>query len=144
MNKVLGTFLLSLLLLPGASLEVHASSSQQLQSALSGNAFLVSYREGGPVYGTYYFYLTHYCPSGKYFTYARSVKQTVLGAEQVNNWQIFGTWKVSAGQGGVGVLYRDSQGGEQWVPITILPNGGLYAGDGISITLQGRAECLGM
>lgn len=57
----------------------------EVNTFLNNNHFLVSYREGESVYGTYYFIDIHYCASGMYGLTGRSVKQTVMGNEQRNN-----------------------------------------------------------
>lgn len=38
---------------------------QYIKEYLSGNEFQVTYREGGPVYGTLFFLDVHFCASGQ-------------------------------------------------------------------------------
>lgn len=113
----------------------------QVNKFINNNHFLVSYREGEVVYGTYYFIDIHYCPSGYYGLYGKSVKKTVLGNEQRNNWQEFGTWKVVKYKGNIGLYYLTTTRQEKFFPVYLLPNGNLSLGEGVSIVLQGKAIC---
>ena len=113
----------------------------EVNSFINNSNLLVTYREGEAVYGTYYFIEIHYCPSGGYGLYGKSVKQTVLGNEQRNNWQEFGNWKVVEYNGNTGVYYKSTTGQEQFVPVYRFPNGNLSTGEGVSIVKQGEAIC---
>jgi len=113
----------------------------EVNNFFNNQNLLITYREGEAVYGTYYFLEIHYCPSGQYGLYGRSVKQTVLGNEQRNSWQEFGNWKVIKHNGKVGVYYTTTSGQENFVPIYRLSNGYLFIGEGISIVKQGIAIC---
>lgn len=117
------------------------ADEQVLRSYLSGRHVLLSRREGGAVYGTYYFFHTHYCSSGRYVIYANSVKQTVLGMEQRQNWEVRGTWKIVTQQGQEGVFYQDTDGGTDFVPLRMQPDGSIFVREGISFAPQGRAGC---
>lgn len=123
---------------------IHAQSIPtvaEVNSFINNTHLLVTYREGEVVYGTYYFIEIHYCPSGGYGLYGKSVKKTVLGNEQRNNWQEFGNWKVVEYNGNVGVYYKTTVGEEKFVPVYRLPNGDLTTGAGVSIIKQGQAIC---
>jgi hypothetical protein len=113
----------------------------EVNKFLNNNHFLVTYREGEVVYGTYYYIEIHYCPSGYYGLYGKSVKKTVLGNEQVNNWQEFGNWKVTKYNGNTGVYYKTTTAQEKFFPAYRLANGSLSFGEGVSIVLQGKAIC---
>ncbi len=114
----------------------------ELNSYLKNQKFLVSYREGGVVYGTYYFLEIHYCPNGTYGLYGRSIKKTVLDNEQRNNWKEFGAWKVVSNRNLTGIQYVTNKGLQNFVPIYKLSDGSYYISEGISITRQGLASCL--
>ena len=93
------------------------------------------------LYGTYFFMEIHYCASGGYGLYGKSVKQTVLGNEQQSNWQEFGNWKVMELNGNVGIYYKTTTFQERFVPIYRLPDGTFFIGEGITIVKQGKAIC---
>lgn len=113
----------------------------QVNKFVNNNNLLVTYREGEVVYGTYYFIEIHYCTTGYYGLYGKSVKKTVLGNEQRSNWQEFGKWKVIKYNQNVGLYYQTTTGQEKFFPVFLLPNGNLSLGDGISIVVQGKAIC---
>ena len=116
-------------------------TAAEVNNFINNNHFLITYREGEVVYGTFYFIEIHYCPSGFYGLYGRSVKQTVMGNEQVNNWKEYGNWKVIDYNGIVGVYYKPTTAQEKFVPVYRLPNGNLSFGAGVSIVKQGKAIC---
>jgi hypothetical protein len=118
-----------------------SSEPERLDQFLRGNHLLVSYREGGAVYGTYYVLQIHYCSSGKYFLYGESSKQTVLGNYQQGNWQEAGTWAATAVQGQLGVRYQPQGQVPNFVPVRMLPNDGIWVGEGVSVIPQGPAQC---
>lgn len=118
-----------------------SSEAEQLDQFLRGNHLLVSYREGGAVYGTYYVLQIHYCTSGQYFLYGESSKQTVLGNYQKGNWQEAGTWAGTTRQGQLGVQYQPQGQVPDFVPVRMLPDGGIWVGEGVSVIPQGRAQC---
>src|ERR1700756_5352940 len=78
--------------LTGTALAQAGSQAQALKAYLGGQKLIVTYRQGGPVYGTYISLQVHLCRSGNYMTFGQSRKQTVLGNEQVNNWRDQGRW----------------------------------------------------
>ncbi|MGH8650229.1 MAG: hypothetical protein ACREUP_13150, partial [Burkholderiales bacterium] len=83
----------------------------------------------------------HYCSSGRYVIYASSVKQTVLGMEQRQNWEVRGTWKVMTQEGREGVFYTDTDGGTEFLPLRMRPDGSVFIRDGVNFTPQGQAQC---
>jgi hypothetical protein len=123
---------------------LYAQADQQVQHVkryISGQKTLVTYREGGPIYGTYFFLEVHFCASGRYVSFGQSRKQTVLGNEQVNNWRDNGRWDVLPFRGQVGLVYFSTSGKRDFVPMHIQPNGRISTVGGASILLQGRAQC---
>ena len=129
-----------LLLTPSLAAD-HAAAETQLRQFLAGKHILFSYRDGGPVYGTYYFYNTHHCPSGGYLDYANSHKQSVLGGEIRNNWESNGTWQVVTHEGRTGTYYLSSNGEETFWPMQVGADGSIYINDTISAVVQGPAQC---
>lgn len=113
----------------------------EVNSYFKNQHLLITYREGEVIYGTYYFLEIHYCLSGQYGLYGRSVKQTVLGNEQRNSWQEFGNWKVIEYNGAVGIYYKSNVGKINFVPIYRSTNGNLYINQNVSIVKQGAAIC---
>ncbi len=117
------------------------STETTLRQFLAGKHVLFSYRDGGVVYGTYYCYNTHHCPSGRYLDYANSSKQSVLGGQINQNWQSNGTWQVTTYQGQTGVHYLSSTGETTFWPMRLNANGGVYINDTISFVVKGQAQC---
>ena len=136
-----GLILLACLALAPTQANEHAAAETQLRQFLAGKHILFSYRDGGAVYGTYFFYNTHHCPSGDYLDYANSHKQSVLGGEIRNSWQSYGTWQVVTHQGQTGTYYLSSDGEETFWPMQLSANGGIYINDTISAVVQGPAQC---
>ena len=136
------TVLLTFSLLATQGIQAQSTPTvAEVHGFLNNNHFLVTYREGEVVYGTYYFVDVHYCPSGTYGLAGKSIKKTVLGNEQVNNWQEFGSWKATKYGVNVGVYYKTTAGQEKFFPAYRLANGRLSFGEGISVVRQGKAVC---
>ncbi len=133
-------FTLSLLSMQNMNAQTIPTEAQ-VNKFVNNKHFLVTYREGEALYGTYYFLEVHYCPTGSYLLYGSTVKKTVLGNEQRNNWQEAGSWKAVKYNGSVGLYYKVNTGEEKFFPLYLLPNGNLTLGEGISIVLQGKAIC---
>ena len=117
--------------------------AQALHDYLAGQRFLVTYRQGGPVYGTYFFLRVHLCPSGNYITFGQSRKQSVLDthAEQVHNWRDQGRWDAGVYGGQMGIQYISSSGQTAFYPISVGANGEIRAGNGMSVVREGPAQC---
>jgi hypothetical protein len=131
-----------MLLLPFVTLL--AQSDPQVNAIdryLSGRRFLVSYREGGAVYGSHIFLDVHYCSNGQYILSGESRRQTVLDNWQVNRWEDSGRWAVLRVEGRVGVRAVSLSGRVDFVAADILPDGRLWVGDGVSVRPQGLAIC---
>jgi len=117
------------------------NETQAVKGYLSGQHVMVTYRQGGPVYGTYFFLQVHLCPSGRYMTFGQSRKQTVLGNEQVSNWRDQGQWDVGIYAGQLGIQYVSASGQANFVPVRIAQDGSIWAGNGVSVVRQGPAQC---
>jgi len=123
---------------------VHAQTQKEVQyikGYLSGNEFQVTYREGGPLYGTFFFLDVHFCSSGRYLLHGQSRKQTVLGNEQLNNWNDSGNWDVVPFQGHGSLQYVAASGARDIVPMEILPDGAIRPLTGAFMQRQGKAQC---
>ena len=131
-----------ILVLPFATLLAQSDSQvDAIDRHLSGRRFLVSYREGGAVYGSHIFLDVHYCSNGQYILSGESRRQTVLDNWQVNRWQDSGRWAVQRVEGRVGVRALSRSGKVDFVAAELLPDGRLWVGDGVSVRLQGPAIC---
>ena len=119
----------------------HVPTVEEVHNFFNNQKILISYRDGEVLYGTYYFLEIHYCPSGQYGLYGNSVKKTVLGNEQRNNWQEFGNWKATNQNGIIGLYYSTTKGNQEFVPIYRSINGDLFISEGVSIVRQGIAIC---
>jgi hypothetical protein len=114
---------------------------QYVKRYLGGYEFQVTYREGGSLYGTYFFVDVHFCSSGKYLSSVQTRKQTVMGNEQVNNWTDSGNWGVVPYQGYATLRYLSASGAQDIVPIQILPDGTIRPLSGAFMQRQGKAQC---
>jgi hypothetical protein len=126
-----------------AALAQGDGQAQTLRDYLAGRQFLVTYRQGGPVYGTYFFLTVNLCHSGNYVTFGQSRKQSVLDShgEQVNNWRDQGQWSVTTLGGSLGVRYLSLTGQISFYPVRIGPGGQVLVGNGMSVVRQGSAQC---
>ena len=109
-----------------------AQQSGQYQTSLTGKKVLVTYRNGGPIYGTYYFLEVHFCTTTYYQLFGQSRKQTIMDNEQVYNWQEGGRWKVIRNQGVTSIHFQSTSGANYFIP--------LYSSF-YSVQVQGRATC---
>ena len=141
-RRVLAGLPVVLMALPFVTL--FAQSDAQVSAIdryLSGRRFLVSYREGGPVYGAHIFLDVHYCSSGQYLLAGETRRQTVLDNWQVNRWEDSGRWAVLRIAGRVGVRASSNSGKVDFVAAKVLPDGRLWVGDGVSVSPKGPALC---
>ena len=115
-------------------------SETEVHNFFNGKNILVTYHEGEVINGTYYFLEIRYCLNRRYSLYGRSVKQTVLGKEQISNWQETGNWKVITKDGLVGLYYLDDNGNESHTPVYKL-NDNIFIKEGVTIQEQGQANC---
>ena len=108
----------------------------------NGQQMLVTYREGGPLYGTFFTLQVHFCRSGRYITFGESRRHTVLDNEQVNRFTDEGTWEVTTVRGQMVLRYLSVSGQPNMVAINVAPNGRVSLGDGsITVIKQGVAQC---
>jgi hypothetical protein len=112
-----------------------------LREFFNGQQMLVTYREGGAVYGTYFGLEVHFCRSGWYLSLGESRKQTVLGNEQVNRFTDQGTWEITTFRGQPILKYLSISGQPNVVAINVAPNGRVTLGEGITVIRQGPAQC---
>lgn len=119
------------------------AQAQGLRDYLAGQKFQVTYRQGGPVYGTYFFLSVNLCRSGNYLTFGQSRKQSVLDShgEQVHNWQDQGRWNVTAVAGQIGVQYVSATGQVSFYPVRVGSNGQISTSNGMTVVRQGAAQC---
>lgn len=112
-----------------------------LRDALRGQRLLVTYRDGGALYGTYYFLDVQFCDTGRYYTNAQSRKTTVMDNEQVNNWTERGTWSIVSLQNQLALRYILLNGRLNFVAARLLPGGRVWLGDGVSVQRRGATSC---
>jgi hypothetical protein len=103
---------------------------------------LVTYRDGGPLYGTFFTLQVHFCRSGRYVTFGESRRQTILDNEQVNRFTDEGTWEITTFRGQLVLQYVSVSGQPNIVAVNVAPNGRVSLGDGITVVRQGPAQCL--
>jgi hypothetical protein len=114
---------------------------QYVKRYLGGYEFQVTYREGEVLYGTYFFVDVHFCSSGRYLSTVQTRKQTVMGNEQVNNWNDSGNWDVVGYQGHATLRYISASGAQNIVPLQVLPDGSIRPLSGAFMKRQGKAQC---
>lgn len=108
---------------------------------LNGHKILASWRQGGAIYGTYFFEETEYC-NANYHLVGHSERTTILDNIERRHWQNQGTWRVTRHQGQLSVEYQPVDGESYSIPVTILSNGSikLLSSGGILVP-QGSALC---
>jgi hypothetical protein len=118
------------------------TSQSTIKDFFNGQQMLVTYREGGPVYGTFFTLRVHFCRSGRYMTFGESRKHTVLDNEQVNRFTDEGTWEITTIAGQSVLRYLSVSGQPNAVAVNVAPNGRVSLGDGsITVVKQGLAQC---
>ena len=140
MRQILILFVVFCTLIPSQVNSQIIPTVEEVHSFFSNSNILITYREGGPIYGTFYFIEIHYCPNG-YGLYGRTSKQTVMGNYQTSNWQEFGTWEVTQQNGLTGIYYAPTGGQHLFVPIYKMSNGTLIINEATTIVHQGQAIC---
>ena len=114
-----------------------------IKEFFNGQQMLVTYREGGAVYGTFFTLNVHFCRSGRYMTFGESRRHTILDNEQVNRITDEGTWEVTTIGGQHVLRYLSVSGQPNVVAINVAPNGRISLGDGsITVIRQGLAQCV--
>jgi len=136
--KVLVISTLLLLTFPVKAQDI--PSETEVHNYFNGKNILVTYREGEVIYGTYFFLEIRYCLNRRYTLYGKSVKKTVLGNEQISNWQETGSWKITTKDGLVGIYYLNDNGTEDHIPVYIF-NDNIFISEGVTVLQQGQANC---
>jgi hypothetical protein len=139
-SKALGVALV-VAILASAGLAQANSEAAAVRSFLSGRTMMVTYRDGGPIYGTYHQIYVAFCPSGMYLSRGGSSRTTVLENEERHSFSDQGNWSVSELGSTVVVQYRSISGQVATFPVHLLPNGRIWAGNGITVIPQGPAPC---
>lgn len=132
------------LLLPlGASTQGVSSGASvaAVDDFFNGQQMLVTYREGGPLYGTFFTLQVHFCRSGRYVTFGESRRQTILDNEQVIRFTDEGTWEIATFRGQLVLQYVSISGQPNIVAVNVAPNGRVSLGDVITVVRQGLAQC---
>lgn len=131
---------LVLLLVPQPALAQRVTEAG-IRDFFSGQQMLVTYREGGPVYGTFFNLQVHFCSSGRYMTFGESRRRTVLDNEQFNRFTDEGVWEIVSVRGQLVLKYVSVSGKANVVTINVAPGGRISLGDGISVVRLGLAQC---
>lgn len=133
---------LALFFLPTAPAVAQADDrAMALTDALSGQRLFVTFRDGGALYGTYYFLDVQFCPTGRYVTSAQSRKTTILNNQQVNRWREIGTWSIIIYQDQPVLKYVSLNGRTNFAPARLLEGGRVWLGEGVSVQRTGTAAC---
>jgi hypothetical protein len=131
---------LCLVVLPAAA-NAQVSEIEAIRQRLTGQQLLITYRDGGPIYGTYYFLNVQFCASGNYMTMAESHRTTVLDNHEDRHWQDYGRWDLVSIRGRTVLRYLSSSGKGDIVPLILLPDGRLWVREGVTVVARGRAVC---
>jgi hypothetical protein len=146
MRTILGiapTALLLSLFAPSA-VAAQTPSETAVHDFFNGQQMLVTYREGGSLYGTFYTLQVQFCRSGRYLTVGESRRHTVLDNEQVSRITDAGTWEITTIRGQMVLRYVSVSGQPNLVAVNVAPNVRLSLGDGsITVVKQGAAQCPG-
>jgi hypothetical protein len=125
-----------------APLAAQGSPEAAVKDFFNGQQMQVTYREAGPLYGTFFTLQVHFCRSGRYQTFGESRRNTALGNEQVNRFTDEGAWEVATVAGQMVLRYLSISGQPNMVAINVAPNGRVTLGDGsITVIRQGLAQC---
>ena len=113
-----------------------------IRQQFQGQIVLMSRRDGGALYGTYYFYQFHHCDGQNYFMNGESNKQTVMDNQQRSSWQHVGNWEITYVNGQLGAAYFPQGNNPDFIPLAIAANGQIYSiQQGLEVTFQGPAQC---
>jgi len=111
-----------------------------IAQTLRGKHFLLTWRDGGAVYGTYHFVHVHYCRSEHYFLFGQSERNTILDNTERRSWQEEGVWEIIQQRGVPAIRYSATSGEQATIPLSIAPDGTISI-EGTSISFQGPAQC---
>ena len=137
--RMLGAVLFVVITAPKPGLA--QSDADTVRSLLSGRTMLVTYRDGGPISGTYQQIYVSFCPSGSYFSQGGSSRTTILENQDRRSFSDQGTWSVSELGNLVVVRYRSLSGQVTAFLVHLLPDGRIWAGAGITVIPVGPATC---
>jgi hypothetical protein len=142
MRSVLVAAAIALLPLGAAAQGVSSAAAEApVRDFFNGQQMLVTYREGGTLYGTFFTLQVHFCRSGRYMTFGESRKQTILDNQQVSHFTDEGTWEITTFRGQLVLKYVSVSGRPNIVAVNVAPNGRVSLGDGITVVRQGLAQC---
>ena len=134
--------IISFQLLPASSAIAQADpQSKAVKNFFSGHKVLITYRDGSPLQGTYFFLQVHFFESGTYRSCAESRKHRDGNHDDVRRWSGQGTWRVAAERGQVGVRCLSSSGAASFVPVRSWPNRDGEKASQTSVVPQGAAQC---
>ena len=140
-----GTFLSTAFLLASAATALAQMppevEAEAVKVRLSGQRVLVTWRDGGTLYGTYHMIDVAFCASGAYFSQGGTSKTTVLGNEQRSSFSDQGKWSVATLGQAVVLTSRSISGQVNAFPMHVLPDGSLWAGNGVTVVSRGPAPC---
>jgi len=134
------SLLLAVFLTKPASAQTEPNQ-RNVRDLFAGQKMLVTWRDGGSLYGTFFTLQVHFCRSGRYMTFGESRRQTVMDNQQVSNLDDRGSWDVATFQGQLVVKYLSDSGQANAVPVRVLPNGNIWVGEGVTVIRQGAAQC---
>jgi hypothetical protein len=117
------------------------AQEQAVKRALSGRRMLVTYRDGGALYGTYHLLDVHFCASGNYMAFGQNRKTTVLNNTQASSFNDRGRWDVASFNGRTVLRSQSTSGQSNVFPVALLPSGGIWLGEGVSVVPRGAAGC---
>ena len=138
-SRMLGAALVVVITAPKPGLA--QSDGDTVRSLLSGRTMMVTYRDGGPISGTYQQVYVWFCPSGSYFSQGGSSRTTIVEDQDRRSFSDQGTWSVSELGNLVVVQSRSVSGQVTALLVHLLPNGRIWAGTGISVSPMGPAPC---
>ena len=115
--------------------------AEAIKTRLSGQTMMITWRDGGTLYGTFHQLYVAFCPSGAYLTQGGTSKTTVLGNEQRSSFSDRGKWSVATLGQAVVLTSRSVSGQVNAFPMHLLPDGRLWVGDGVTMLPQGPAPC---
>ena len=134
-SRILGAALVVVITAPKPGLA--QSEAETVRSLLSGRTMMFTYRDGCP--STYQ--QVSFCPSGSYLSQGGSSRTSVVENQERRSFSDQGTWSVSELGNLVAVQYRSISGQVTAFLVHLLPNGRIWAGNGITVIPQGAAPC---
>ncbi|HYA97766.1 MAG TPA: hypothetical protein VEH49_06690 [Methylomirabilota bacterium] len=112
-----------------------------VRAFFSGQNVLITYREGGALYGTYYFLRVQFCRSGNYTLVGESHHRTMLDNDQASSWQDRGKWNIETVAGQAGMRCVSVSGQSAFYPSKGVPQGDKWVVEGVTAIRQGPAQC---